>query len=48
MFDICCAMFLSCVTPLVVYVKYHTELWTLVRLARPRLTLKVRLSLVYI
>ena len=43
MFDICCAMFLSCVTPLVVYIKCRTELWTLVRLARPRLTLKVRL-----
>ena len=36
MFDICCVMFLSCVTLLVVYIKYHTELWTLVRLARPR------------
>ena len=36
MFDICCATFFSCATPLVVYIKYHTELWTLVRLARPR------------
>ena len=35
MFDICGAMFFSYATPLVVYIKYHTELWILVRLARP-------------
>ena len=35
MLDIRCAMPFSYVSPLVVYIKYHTELWTLVQLARP-------------